>query len=130
VSDTFATGPKTDLAITHAIVGLSESLYRELDSTGSRVGVTLVCPALGKTAIASAPEYQNSVSPPMRYVPLNSLTPEEVAEQIFAVAERLRLLGIDYGQGYAFGKPEPMVAALQTLKLGESDPLGKLTREI
>ena len=43
-----------------------------------------------------------------------------------AVAERLRLMGIDYGQGYAFGKPEPMAAALQTLKLDESDPPGKL----
>jgi NAD(P)-dependent dehydrogenase (short-subunit alcohol dehydrogenase family) len=79
-----------DVAITHAIVGLSESLYRELDSTGSRVGVTLVCPALGKTTIASAPEYQNSVSPPMRYVPLGALTPEEVAEQIFAAVDARR----------------------------------------
>jgi NAD(P)-dependent dehydrogenase (short-subunit alcohol dehydrogenase family) len=83
-------GAAPDVAITHAIVGLSESLYRELDSTGSRVGVTLVCPALGKTTIASAPQYQNSVSPPMRYVRLNSLTPEEVAEQIFAAVDARR----------------------------------------
>jgi NAD(P)-dependent dehydrogenase (short-subunit alcohol dehydrogenase family) len=76
--------PAVDAAITHAIVGLSESLYRELDSMGSRVGVTLVCPALGNTNIAGAPEYQNSVPPSTRYVPLNSLPPEEVAEQIFA----------------------------------------------
>ena len=73
-----------DAAITHAIVGLSESLYRELDSMGSRVGVTLVCPAVGNTSIASVPEYQNSVRPSTRYVPLNSLPPGEVAEQIFA----------------------------------------------
>ena len=83
-------GAASDAAIKHAIVGLSESLYRELDSMGSRVGVTLVCPALGKTAIANAPKYQNSVSPPMRYVPLNCLSPEEVAEQIFAAVDARR----------------------------------------
>ena len=80
-------GAAPDVAITHAIVGLSESLYRELDSMGSRVGVTLVCPELGKTNIASAPEYQNSVEPSMRYVPLNCLPPEEVADQIFAAVD-------------------------------------------
>ncbi|HEV7445280.1 MAG TPA: hypothetical protein VGO18_21975 [Steroidobacteraceae bacterium] len=83
--------PELRQHLEHAIVGLSESLYRELDSMGSRVGVTLVCPALGKTTgkttIVSAPEYHNSVSPSMRYVPLNSLPPEEVAEQIFAAAD-------------------------------------------
>jgi NAD(P)-dependent dehydrogenase (short-subunit alcohol dehydrogenase family) len=73
-----------DAAITHAIVGLSESLYRELDSMGSRVGVTLVCPALGNTNIAGASEYQNSDLPSTRCVALNSLPPEEMAEQIFA----------------------------------------------
>jgi NAD(P)-dependent dehydrogenase (short-subunit alcohol dehydrogenase family) len=77
-------GAAPDAAITHAVVGLSESLYRELDSMGSQVGVTLVCPALGNTNIASAPEYQNSTPPSMRLVPLSSLPPEEVAEQIFA----------------------------------------------
>jgi NAD(P)-dependent dehydrogenase (short-subunit alcohol dehydrogenase family) len=80
-------GAAPDVAITHAIVGLSESLYRELDSMGSRVGVTLVCPALGNTTIASAPEYRNSAPLSMRCVPLNSLPPEEVAEQIFAAVD-------------------------------------------
>jgi NAD(P)-dependent dehydrogenase (short-subunit alcohol dehydrogenase family) len=77
-------GAAPDAAIAHAIVGLSESLYRELDSMGSQVGVTLVCPAPGDTNIASASEYQNSAPPSMRYIPLNSLPPAEVAEQIFA----------------------------------------------
>jgi NAD(P)-dependent dehydrogenase (short-subunit alcohol dehydrogenase family) len=80
-------GAATDAAITHAIVGLSESLYRELDSMGSRVGVTLVCPALGDTTIASASKHQSSVPPSMRHVPLNYLSPEEIAEQIFAAVD-------------------------------------------
>lgn len=77
-------GAASDVAITHAIMGLSQSLYRELDSMGSRVGVTLVGPAPGKTNIANASEYQNFTPPSLRYVPLSPLSPEEAAEQIFA----------------------------------------------
>jgi short-subunit dehydrogenase len=36
-------------ATKHAVVGLSESLYRELEGTG--VGVSVLCPSLVKTAI-------------------------------------------------------------------------------
>jgi len=49
----------------------------------SRVGVTLVCPALGNNTIASASKYQSSVPPSTRYVPLNCLPPEQIAAQIF-----------------------------------------------
>ena len=80
-------GSAPDAAITSAIVGLSESLYRELDSRGSRVGVTLVCPELGKTNIASAPNTGNPVAPSLRYVPQNCLPPKELAEQIFAAVD-------------------------------------------
>jgi NAD(P)-dependent dehydrogenase (short-subunit alcohol dehydrogenase family) len=80
-------GAAPDAAITHAIVGLSKSLYRELDSKGSQVGVTLVCPALGNTSIASAAECLDSALPSRRYVALNSLSPEEVAKQIFSAVE-------------------------------------------
>ena len=84
-ADVFGTrGAASDAAITHAIVGLSESLYRELDSMGSQVGVTLVCPGLGNTNIASASEYHSCAPPSMRCVPVNSLPPEDIAEQIFA----------------------------------------------
>ena len=80
-------GAASDAAITHAIVGLSESLYRELDSRGSQVGVTLVSPAPGNTNIAGAPEYRNSGLPSMRYAPRNYLSAEGVAEQIFAAVD-------------------------------------------
>lgn len=38
----------------HAVVGLTEALYRELRATGSRVGVSLVCPGLVRTNISTA----------------------------------------------------------------------------
>jgi short-subunit dehydrogenase len=80
-------GAAPDVAITQAIVGLSAALYRELDSMGSRVGVTLVCPELGKTNIVGADEHRNSVAPSMRPVRLSRLPPEELADQIFAAVD-------------------------------------------
>src|ERR1700730_30919 len=67
-----APGAAPYVATTHAIVGLSESLYRELDAVGAQGGVTVVCPALVNTSVASA----------MREIPLNVLPPEEFSEEI------------------------------------------------
>jgi NAD(P)-dependent dehydrogenase (short-subunit alcohol dehydrogenase family) len=82
------------VATTHAIVGLSESLYRELDAAGSQVGVTVVCPALVNTSVTGATRYRpaankagrvvDSALPLECEVPLNVLPPDEFAEQIFA----------------------------------------------
>ena len=72
-------GPAVDIAVRHAIVGLSQSLYRELDSIGSPVGVTVVCPSLIDTSLSS-------ISPlPVlaREAGLRVVSPEELAEQIF-----------------------------------------------
>ena len=49
-----APGSAPYVATTHAIVGLSKALYRELDAVGSQVGVTVVCPALVNTSVTSA----------------------------------------------------------------------------
>ena len=76
-------GPAVDIAIRHAIVGLSESLYREIDSRGSRVGVTVVCPSLINTSLTSI-----SATPVLaRESGLRLLPLEELAEQIFAAIE-------------------------------------------
>jgi NAD(P)-dependent dehydrogenase (short-subunit alcohol dehydrogenase family) len=87
-------GAAAYVAITHAIVGLSQSLYRELDAMGSQVGVTVVCPALVNTRVASATRSQlaahkarraDQPDPPLaREVPLNAQPPAELAEQILA----------------------------------------------
>ncbi|NKJ43947.1 MULTISPECIES: SDR family NAD(P)-dependent oxidoreductase [unclassified Novosphingobium] len=44
------------VASKHAIVGLSETLYRELSADKSRVGISVLCPALVRTAIAGTRE--------------------------------------------------------------------------
>jgi diguanylate cyclase (GGDEF)-like protein len=53
---------------------------------------------------------------------------ETVAEFIESgpVAEKLRRLGIDHGQGYLFGKPEPLEAALEALGRDESAELADI----
>lgn len=40
------------VASKHAVVGLSETLFRELEADGGHVGISVLCPALVKTAIA------------------------------------------------------------------------------
>ena len=40
------------VASKHAVVGLSETIYRELEADGGGVGISVLCPALVKTAIA------------------------------------------------------------------------------
>lgn len=43
-----------------------------------------------------------------------------------AIAERLTDLGVDYAQGYAFGRPEPFDAVLEALQREDSQRLPKL----
>jgi len=76
-------GAAVDIAVRHAILGLSEALYRELDSMRSRVGVTVVLPSSMDVSLTS------SVSTPM-LVPQGSLRllpVEHIAEQIFAAIQ-------------------------------------------
>ncbi len=46
-----------------------------------------------------------------------------------AIAGRMRELGVDYGQGYAFGKPQPLEAVLEELSREESRRLHRLFLE-
>jgi diguanylate cyclase (GGDEF)-like protein len=56
---------------------------------------------------------------------------ETVAEYVESdeIAAELRRLGVDYAQGYAFGKPEPFDSLLESLAADESKRLHKLFLE-
>jgi len=56
---------------------------------------------------------------------------ETVAEYVEneEIAAEIRRLGVDYAQGYAYGKPEPLVALLQSLDEDESRRLHRLYLE-
>ena len=71
-------------------MGISESVYRELDCMGSQVGVSLVCPARSDTNFRIlAAECHNSVSHPVSSRVREVLRSEMLAAQIFgAVATR------------------------------------------
>lgn len=76
----------------HAVVGLSEALYRELEGTG--VGVSCVCPELVRTAIfhseRNKPERvefdpaHNAAMAPLRQIVESGMEPAEVAAAVVA----------------------------------------------
>ena len=59
------------------------------------------------------------------------LSLDTVAEYVEneAIAERMRELGVDYGQGYVFGKPQPLEMVLEELAREESRRLHRLFLE-
>lgn len=67
------------VASKHAVVGLSETLYRELEASHSGVGVSVLCPALVKTNIMGKKADGQSVIDSD-----HAMSPEEVAQQVFA----------------------------------------------
>lgn len=78
------------IATKHAVVGLSESVFRELDRVGSRVGVTVLCPGAVPTNIlrsirnwperlGSPPEVEERDYPVLE----GMQTPEQVAELLW-----------------------------------------------
>jgi len=56
---------------------------------------------------------------------------ETVAEYVEndQIAQEVRRLGVDYAQGYAFGRPEPLTQILESLAHDESRRLHKLYLE-
>ena len=55
---------------------------------------------------------------------------DEYIEAAEFIADAVRRLGVDYGQGYAFGKPEPLDRLLADLTRDESRRLHKLFLEM
>ena len=76
---------------------------------------------------------QNSLATVKAIVELaKALSIETVAEYVEsdAIAQAVRRLGVDYAQGYAFGKPEPLDALLEGLDKDESARLRRLFLEL
>jgi short-subunit dehydrogenase len=64
-------------------IGLALALQAADKGMGSMVGVTVVCPETVETNITDIPGYREAGGRPTRDYPLNSLTPEATAEEIF-----------------------------------------------
>jgi len=62
----------------------------------------------------------------------NGLSMDTVAEYVEndAIANEIRRLGVDYAQGYAFGRPEPLDALLEGLSEDESRRMHRMWLEI
>jgi EAL domain-containing protein (putative c-di-GMP-specific phosphodiesterase class I) len=76
---------------------------------------------------------QNSLATVKAIVELaKALSIETVAEYVEtdAIADAVRRLGVDYAQGYAFGKPEPLDRLLEKLGIDESLRLRRLFLEL
>ena len=69
------------VASKHAVVGLSETLYRELVATKSGVGVSVLCPALVKTNILGTHAAAPGAAPAIDSA--HALEPGEVADRVF-----------------------------------------------
>ncbi|MGV1791842.1 SDR family NAD(P)-dependent oxidoreductase [Rhizobium sp. A37_96] len=71
------------VASKHAVVGLSETLYRELVASRAGVGVSVLCPALVKTNIMKSET--TSASPDADAMKSShAMEPSDVANQVFA----------------------------------------------
>ena len=86
------------VASKHAVIGLSETVYRELTSAGTGVGVSVLCPGAVPTAILdAAPHWPSRLGAPPPSGPApdaypeldEMMTPAQVADIVFeAVAAR------------------------------------------
>jgi EAL domain-containing protein (putative c-di-GMP-specific phosphodiesterase class I) len=63
---------------------------------------------------------------------LKAFPVDTVAEYVETqdIARKLRTIGVDYGQGYAFGKPADFAATLAELERDESRRMHALALEI
>jgi NADP-dependent 3-hydroxy acid dehydrogenase YdfG len=95
------------VAAKHAVGALSETVYRELEETGSSVGISVLCPAAVATDILNSARHRPArlgpaTAPPERdYPPLDGvMAPEQVADITFAGLRERRFWILTHpGQG-------------------------------
>lgn len=91
-----APGAAPYTASKHAVIGLSESLWRELSESGSDVGVSVVCPRLVATNMLTSERNQPGATAPLAAIDMTKVpaltadprysihTAESLADRIFA----------------------------------------------
>lgn len=78
-------GAAAYVASKHAVVGLSETLYRELAAADSGIGISVLCPALVRTNImGTKSDGQPAIDSD------HAMSPEDVATQVFSAIEAKR----------------------------------------
>ncbi|GAB3616921.1 SDR family oxidoreductase [Okibacterium endophyticum] len=96
-------------AAKHAVVGLSEALYRELKFENSGVGVTVLCPGLTDTRIGTAArnspgalkgQLPRSIAGNMPDDDANRMDPNDVAACAFAAMERRQFWALPHVNDY------------------------------
>ncbi len=87
------------VASKHAVVGLSETLFRELEADGGSVGISVLCPALVKTAIAGTREVDgktvSAIDSP------HAMEPHDVARIALDAVEAGQFWILTHGEGIA-----------------------------
>ncbi|WP_316397160.1 SDR family NAD(P)-dependent oxidoreductase [Bradyrhizobium sp. 33ap4] len=103
------------VASKHAVVGLSETLYRELKADNSGVGVSVLCPALVKTAIAGTREVDgkkvSAIDSP------HAMEPADVARITFDAIETGQFWILTHASHIA-----PQMAARLAQMIGQNNP--------
>lgn len=108
------------VASKHAVVGLSESIHRELRAKKSAVGISVLCPAAVDTRIAYAernrpgrPHFESPTEgmPPVPLgEPMHLLPPGAVAEQVFEAMQAQRFWVLPHAEQL---RPHVMARAQQ-----------------
>jgi NAD(P)-dependent dehydrogenase (short-subunit alcohol dehydrogenase family) len=106
-------------AAKHAVVALTETLYRELDADGSKVGVSVLCPgAVATHIVQSARHWPARLGPPPQisdgeYPELDELMrPAEVADITFEAIAQRRFWILTHPQQYAPAMQARMAGAI------------------
>jgi short-subunit dehydrogenase len=104
------------VASKHAVVGLSETLYRELKATDAGVGVSVLCPALVKTnilGVKTGPDgkTQSAIESP------HALEPGDVAREVFAGIAKRQFWILTHAAQMA-----PFMRARVEQMIGQTDP--------
>jgi short-subunit dehydrogenase len=97
----------------HSVVTLSETLYRDLEAVGSKVGVSVLCPGFVQTGIAESdrnrPDWAPAVTAPqsvelqavVRALVAAGLDPTDVAEKVIDAVRHDRFYIITHEDTHA-----------------------------